>query len=127
MVCPNQCSGRGECREGFCKCDDGWYGTDCARRRAGTGVPTSGLEAQRPWLQDLVRRPPALTAAQGAGGARGPASVRAGEGDKEGYESSGSGGAIGEDAAPPRRRPFVYVYDLPPAYNTRMLQYRVDK
>jgi hypothetical protein len=26
-----------------------------------------------------------------------------------------------------RRRPFIYVYDLPPAYNARMLQYRVEK
>ena len=24
MVCPNQCSGRGECWFGFCKCHDGW-------------------------------------------------------------------------------------------------------
>lgn len=26
-----------------------------------------------------------------------------------------------------RKRPFIYVYDMPPAYNTRMLQYRVGK
>ena len=35
MVCPNQCSGHGECDLGFCKCDPGWYGTDCARKMAG--------------------------------------------------------------------------------------------
>jgi hypothetical protein len=26
-----------------------------------------------------------------------------------------------------RKRPFIYVYDLPPAYNSRMLQYRLGK
>ena len=29
--------------------------------------------------------------------------------------------------APKRKRPYIYVYDLPPAYNARMLQYRVEK
>ncbi len=26
-----------------------------------------------------------------------------------------------------RKRPFIYIYDMPPAYTSRMLQYRVDK
>jgi hypothetical protein len=26
-----------------------------------------------------------------------------------------------------RKRPFIYVYDMPPAYTSRMLQYRMDK
>lgn len=26
-----------------------------------------------------------------------------------------------------RRRPLIFVYDLPPAYNARMLQYRNDR
>jgi hypothetical protein len=26
-----------------------------------------------------------------------------------------------------RRRPFIYVYDMPPAYTSRMLQYRLDR
>lgn len=33
-TCANQCSGRGECLSGFCKCADGWYGHDCGQRRA---------------------------------------------------------------------------------------------
>ena len=35
MYCINQCSGHGVCWLGFCKCDLGWYGTDCVRRMAG--------------------------------------------------------------------------------------------
>lgn len=27
----------------------------------------------------------------------------------------------------PRRRPLVYIYDLPPEFTTRMLQYRINK
>lgn len=35
-TCANQCSARGECQSGFCKCADGWYGHDCGQRRADT-------------------------------------------------------------------------------------------
>lgn len=35
QVCINQCSGHGECRMGFCLCHEGYYGHDCARKRAG--------------------------------------------------------------------------------------------
>jgi len=35
VFCVGQCSGRGECLTGFCKCDAGWYGTDCGRRASG--------------------------------------------------------------------------------------------
>jgi hypothetical protein len=35
MMCLNQCSGKGECRNGFCLCNDGYYGHDCARKGAG--------------------------------------------------------------------------------------------
>ena len=34
QTCMNQCSGHGNCYLGFCKCDEGWYGHDCARRHA---------------------------------------------------------------------------------------------
>lgn len=33
--CANQCNGHGTCVTGYCKCHDGWYGHDCARKRAG--------------------------------------------------------------------------------------------
>jgi len=40
--CLNSCNGRGRCDRGFCKCLPGWYGSDCARRRA--GLPTQYKE-----------------------------------------------------------------------------------
>ncbi|KAI3432296.1 hypothetical protein D9Q98_003856 [Chlorella vulgaris] len=90
--CPNQCNGHGECLLGFCKCQPGWFGTDCAQRMA--GIPWSpGMEdGERPWLKPFVHTPAALEPAENA----------------------------------TRKRPLIYVYDLPPMYNAIMLQYRVD-
>ena len=45
MSCPSQCSGHGECLSGFCKCHEGWYGTECARRRAGMEMEPGGVWA----------------------------------------------------------------------------------
>ncbi|KXZ54467.1 hypothetical protein GPECTOR_4g532 [Gonium pectorale] len=106
-VCPNQCSGHGECDSGFCKCHAGWYGTDCARKVAGQPMEPGHLESKaRPWLDDLVRIAPEAEAAARA------ASVPAGGGFS--FQQT-------------RQRPLIYVYDLPPAYNARMLQYRNDR
>lgn len=32
--CLNHCSGKGKCVHGWCKCDPGWYGTDCSASSA---------------------------------------------------------------------------------------------
>jgi hypothetical protein len=32
--CPNNCNGRGTCRQGFCHCLKGYFGRDCSRSRA---------------------------------------------------------------------------------------------
>ncbi|GFR49988.1 hypothetical protein Agub_g12134 [Astrephomene gubernaculifera] len=52
QVCPNQCSGRGRCNQGFCACQQGWYGVDCALRREGVAAEEQGLEllTKQPWL-----------------------------------------------------------------------------
>jgi hypothetical protein len=34
--------------------------------------------------------------------------------------------ALPQPPPTPRKRPFIYVYDLPPLYNAHMLQYRMD-
>ncbi|KAI3432349.1 hypothetical protein D9Q98_003906 [Chlorella vulgaris] len=50
--CPNQCNGHGECNLGFCKCQAGWLGYDCAYRLQ--GVPWS------PGMEDVPHRKGAL-------------------------------------------------------------------
>jgi hypothetical protein len=34
MFCPNQCSGKGECYYGYCRCPPGWFGADCSQPEA---------------------------------------------------------------------------------------------
>eukprot|EP00798_Chlamydomonas_sp_ICE-L_P006523 gene6523-3163_t len=70
MICLNQCSGHGECWLGFCKCHEGWYGTDCARKIAGTdfasdspNIPLSSPAPMHPYAAlfdhpDLLKTPP---------------------------------------------------------------------
>ena len=41
----NQCSGHGTCDMGWCSCDPGWFGQDCAYRVAGTPWSPGGLGA----------------------------------------------------------------------------------
>ena len=45
MFCVNQCSGHGECIRGWCKCQKGYFGTDCAHHKQGAneskGMQTS--------------------------------------------------------------------------------------
>lgn len=75
----------------------------CARACAGLHV--SGT---RPWLAETVVVSPEAAAASAAGASM----------------ARGSGAMPLHGAA---RRPLIYVYDLPAAYNSRMLQYRNDR
>ncbi|GAX80494.1 hypothetical protein CEUSTIGMA_g7932.t1 [Chlamydomonas eustigma] len=93
MLCINQCSGHGTCWLGFCKCDEGWYGTDCMRKVAGSEMEPPSFK-EKPHIQ--------------------PVSV------------------IAPEAQPNlpsvlRKRPLIYVYDLPAEYNSRMQQYKIHK
>lgn len=53
MVCPNQCGGRGRCRMGFCQCDAGWWGLDCAHA-AGAAAAAAPRPPFAPWLEGLA-------------------------------------------------------------------------
>ncbi|KAG2432503.1 hypothetical protein HXX76_008848 [Chlamydomonas incerta] len=54
QTCTNQCSGHGECNQGFCKCHAGWYGVDCGLRRAGA-LPEMGDQwTTKPWIEPTL-------------------------------------------------------------------------
>ncbi|KXZ53467.1 hypothetical protein GPECTOR_7g917 [Gonium pectorale] len=74
------------------RCDDGYYGHDCARRKAGLPLQPS-LIPTRPWLASMLHEPPA---------------------------------AIEPPPKATRKRPLIYVYDLEPLYQSKLLQYRVS-
>ncbi|KXZ45350.1 hypothetical protein GPECTOR_55g256 [Gonium pectorale] len=95
--CINQCSGRGECQTGFCKCYEGWYGMDCSRQRASAKEKTTGDHepgGSKPHLTPIVVDPPA---------------------------------AMDRPPHATRRRPLIYVYDTDPLFNTKMMQYRIAR
>lgn len=110
--CPgNQCSGHGDCNLGFCKCHKGYYGLDCSRRVGSDQGPApesdagvGGAVGRKPWLKT-----PGLGLVPIAAVETPP---------------------IPKCTDPPcdkptRKRPLIYVYDSPPPYTTRMLQYRL--
>ncbi|KAG2494841.1 hypothetical protein HYH03_007081 [Edaphochlamys debaryana] len=91
--CPGACSGHGFCNLGFCVCDEGYYGHDCSRRKAGLPLLPSRIPTT-PWLASVVREPPA---------------------------------ALEPPPRATRRRPLVYVYDLEPLFQAKILQYKQNE
>jgi len=180
-VCPNQCSGRGSCRLGFCRCDAGWWGMDCAHAATssaaaaprarlhpyleglaidawscsstGDGCSTSHMQRQDDeWAAEMDESHPSDGASDGTGlWRRQPPSRRRGVRQDEGDDSSsgqhedssnqqsttsssssssqqGPGSSQPPPSSPPGRlRPLIYVYDVPAAYVSRMLSYRLLK
>jgi hypothetical protein len=51
--CPNQCSGRGRCDLGFCRCDAGWFGIDCAHA-ASADAAAEAARKLPPWLAEVT-------------------------------------------------------------------------
>ena len=104
--CPAQCGGRGDCDLGFCRCHSGWYGTDCSRM---TTLDVNGTKDDG-------------------------ASSFAGQEAHTSLEAPSlfelrpwlQPFANNLDIPIHRQRPFIYVYDLPPLYNSRMLQYKIN-
>lgn len=97
QVCPNSCSGHGRCDGGFCVCETGWFGHDCAGRVQGQ-QPEAFNEStslqERPWLAGHLVPP--VAAARPPEGAT-------------------------------RKRPLIFVYDSPAWAAARMMQYRGTK
>ncbi|KAI8107071.1 hypothetical protein M9434_001716 [Picochlorum sp. BPE23] len=55
--CINQCGGHGICISGFCKCDAGWYGHDCAHKVPGMYIKSTDDAEIDPWIRDFARIP----------------------------------------------------------------------
>ncbi len=102
--CVAQCSGRGACDLGFCRCREGWYGSDCSRKVAGA-EEEEPLDVS-PWLQPVLKRLP--RASDGLNAAAGEQTHKAAMEHRR------------------RIRPYIFVYDLPPMFNSHMLQYRLS-
>ncbi|CAM6123952.1 unnamed protein product [Calypogeia fissa] len=92
-TCVNQCSGNGFCRNGFCACEEGWYGIDCSI----PSVKTSMIS----W--------PSWLSSDGGPNSHQPSDV--------GYHES-------NNIYVERRRPLIYVYDLPAKFNSHLLEGR---
>ncbi|KAF6158610.1 hypothetical protein GIB67_040124 [Kingdonia uniflora] len=91
-TCVNQCSGHGYCRGGSCRCERGWYGTDCS-------VP-SVMSSVRDWPEWL--RPAKIEVPHRLPGE-----------NLQTYK-----------ALVKKKRPLIYVYDLPPEFNIHLLEGR---
>ena len=83
QVCPNLCSGRGQCRRGQCHCNAGAYGVDCSLEVNPEGKITLSAKA---------------------------------------YAPRQAGDQLG--TSPIRKRPLVYIYELPPLFNSFLLSQR---
>lgn len=120
-------AGHGTCYLGFCKCRQGWYGTDCSRQRKGLAT-NAVADGSKGGGASAKSGASANSGGDGGGGGGG--------GDSGGAFSGGAPAAepwldlvmamppaaLDPPPQPTRKRPLIYIYDLPPAYNTRMLQ-----
>jgi hypothetical protein len=84
-VCPNQCSGHGECSRGFCSCFEGWYGLDCARLANASVLdgPTSAVNG------DIGRDKNAMDGQDHDGASKSDSDKEGSDGDDE--EGDGAG------------------------------------
>ena len=105
--CVNQCSGRGDCRRGFCACEAGAYGADCSLPLAAP----AGRAAAIAEIAEIADAPPSAAGAVVERTA-GPRRTR---GAHAGVRRGGA------------RRPLIYVYELPAEYNALLVARRLDE
>ena len=128
--CLNQCSGRGRCERSFCVCDHGWTGSDCS-------VPLLRIgRGGRVRAADELRRARAARRGKGRGG--GDAGGGGGGQNGGGVRGDAGDGSTGDapaaassstDVDPTlvaaRRRPAIYVYELPVKFNAWLHETRM--
>ena len=96
-MCPGQFNGdRGECRQGFLRCDDGWTGTDCSIQ-LNKLVTADSIQ----WSAQSESRSTTRTTAT----------------------KTAKTSTVALKAH--RDRPLIYVYDMPVDLTTRMLEYKL--
>ena len=82
-------------------------------------TPLTGLQESRPWLKPLVVPVPAAATEPPTAAATATAVTAAG--------STAAGSTASEQAPAGRLRPLIYIYDLPPEFNSRMHQFKLTK
>ena len=110
--CLNQCSGRGECEGGYCRCERGSYGADCSANAAG-----GPLALARSSAGDVATVELSASARSAAAAVRSHAAAASPAGEAQAKGSGAGGGAP---------TPRVYVYELPGEFNTFLLTRRLN-
>ena len=109
-------AGHGQCNNGFCHCYPGWFGQDCAYRMEGVeytpGQRRMLLAASHPACL------PRFTRALARVGATGD------EHTTKPWIAPHVDTPAARDPEPgqARKRPYIYVYELPGKFNSHMLQ-----
>ena len=113
------------------QCHPSWYGADCSRRKAGLPFEPSefpdnlpedaapGLKGQRESVVLAACVPSSFLLSFPID------DVESGRRPWLAGVVSESPAAADPPAAPTRKRPLIYVYDLPAEFNSRLLQYRI--
>lgn len=137
-TCLNQCSGHGKCvQQGFCQCLPGWYGVDCAYPSS-TAAVAAGQQSVSPWVahtavdawrcyttqqECLEERVEAAWHQTIAGWFPSPSLPAAGAASLQ-QPALAATPSTSKQVAAGRRRPLIYVYNIPDSVVSHVYQYR---
>ena len=140
---PPLSTGHGVCKLGFCKCDEGWFGHDCAYRMEGVAYTPGSASGGGVWRGHCCCRERTRCRLSNSAAHSRNVRVRATRRSpqaptqhRSGHEETNRPWIKGQVHTPAakdpepgekRLRPRIWVYELPSDYNTLLLQYRVAK